>query len=51
MIERGLLNRIDQLKRQLADSRLSDADRSAVQSELSEASRLLDHSEQYVPRH
>lgn len=48
--QRGLANRIDQLKRQLGDSRISEADRSALQSELSEASRLLDHSEQFVPR-
>jgi hypothetical protein len=48
--QRGLVNRINQLKRQLGDGRLSEADRSAAESELSEASRLLDHSEQYVPR-
>ena len=48
--QRGLVNRIDQLKRQLGDSRISDADKSVLQTELSEASRLLDHSEQYVPR-
>ncbi|TCO62994.1 polymorphic toxin type 28 domain-containing protein [Actinocrispum wychmicini] len=48
--QRGLVNRINQLKRQLGDSRLSDADRATAQEELSEASRLLDHSEQYVPR-
>jgi hypothetical protein len=48
--QRGLVNRIGQLKRLLGDSRTTDADRAAYQSELSEASRLLDHSEQYVPR-
>lgn len=48
--QRGLVNRVNQLKRQLGDSRISDADRGALQSELSEASRLLDHSEQYVTR-
>jgi hypothetical protein len=48
--QRGLVNRINQLNRQLGDSRLSDADRAAAQSELSEASRLLDHSEGFVPR-
>jgi hypothetical protein len=48
--QRGLANRIEQLKKQLGDSRLSDADRAAAQSELSEASRLLDHSKQFVPR-
>jgi hypothetical protein len=48
--QRGLVNRINQLKRQLGDSRITDADRAAAESELSEASRLLDHSEGYVPR-
>jgi predicted RNA binding protein with dsRBD fold (UPF0201 family) len=48
--QRGLVNRIEQLKRQLGDSRISDADRSTLESELTEASRLLDHSEQFVPR-
>jgi Bacterial toxin 28 len=48
--QRGLVNRINWLKRQLGDSRLSDADRAAAQSELSEASRLLDYSEGFVPR-
>lgn len=48
--QRGLVNRINQLKRQLGDSRITDADRSALGSELSEASRLLDYSEQFVPR-
>jgi hypothetical protein len=48
--QRGLVNRINQIQRQLGDSRISDADRAALQSELSEASRLLDHSEQFVLR-
>jgi hypothetical protein len=48
--QRGLVNRISQLKRQLGDSRISDADRSSINSELSEASKLLDYSEQFVPR-
>lgn len=47
--QRGLANRIDQLKRLLADSRVSDEVRGAAQSELSEASRLLDYSRQFVP--
>lgn len=47
--QRGLLNRIDQLKRMLSDSRVSDEARSAAQAELSEASRLLDYSRQFVP--
>jgi hypothetical protein len=48
--QRGLVKRIGQLKRLLDDTRIGDADRAAYQSELSEASKLLDHSEQFVPR-
>ncbi|AGL14300.1 hypothetical protein L083_0790 [Actinoplanes sp. N902-109] len=48
--QRGLVNRIKQLKREIGDSRSSEEQRAAAQEELSEASRLLDHSEQYVPR-
>jgi len=48
--QRGLVRRIGQLKNLLGDSRVPEADRAVYQSELSEASRLLDHSEQYVPR-
>ncbi|HEX6683019.1 MAG TPA: polymorphic toxin type 28 domain-containing protein [Candidatus Limnocylindrales bacterium] len=47
--QRGLNNRIDQLKRQMGDTRLSDAERAAVQDELTEASKLLDHSKGYLP--
>lgn len=46
----GLVNRIGQLKRLLGDSWVSAGDRAQYQAELSEASRLLDHSEQFVPR-
>lgn len=46
----GLVNRITKLQRQLGDSRLAPEDRPALESELSEASRLLDYSEQWVPR-
>ena len=46
----GLVNRIEQLKRILGDSRTTDAAAAAARSELSEASRLLDYSEQFVPR-
>lgn len=49
--QRGLVNRINQIQRQLSDSRISSADRTTLESELSEASRLLDRSEQFVPRH
>jgi hypothetical protein len=48
--QRGLVRRIDQLKRLLGDTRGSEADKAAYREELSEASRLLDHSEQFVPR-
>lgn len=48
--QRGLINRIEQLKRMLGDSRLSEAQQAAAQSELSEASRLLEYSKRYVPR-
>jgi hypothetical protein len=48
--QRGLVRRIDQLKRLLGDSRSSPADRAAYEDELSEASKLLDYSEQFVPR-
>lgn len=48
--QRGLVNRIGQIKRQLGDSRISDADRSTLNDELSQASKLLDYSEQFVPR-
>jgi hypothetical protein len=46
----GLVNRIGQLKRLLGDSRVSASDRAQFEAELSEASRLLDYSEQFVPR-
>jgi hypothetical protein len=46
----GLVNRINRLKRQLGDSRTADVDKPALQAELAEASRLLDHSEGFVPR-
>lgn len=48
--QRGLINRIRQLKREVGDARLPEEQRSAAQDELGEASRLLDHSEQFVPR-
>ena len=46
----GLTNQINRLNRQLGDSRLAPEDRPAIEAELSEASRLLDYSEQWVPR-
>jgi hypothetical protein len=46
----GLVNSIGRLKRLLGDSRVPASDRAQYQAELSEASRLLDYSEQFVPR-
>ncbi|WP_063057436.1 polymorphic toxin type 28 domain-containing protein [Nocardia sienata] len=48
--QNGLVKRIDQIKRQLGDSRTNPADRAELERELSEASRLLDYSEEFVPR-
>jgi hypothetical protein len=48
--QRGLNNRIGDLKKTLGDTRSTDEQRAAAQEELSEASRLLDHSEGYLPR-
>ncbi|RSM41902.1 hypothetical protein DMA12_23465 [Amycolatopsis balhimycina DSM 5908] len=48
--QNGLSNQINRLKRQLSDSRLAPENRPAIEAELSEASRLLDYSEQWVPR-
>jgi Bacterial toxin 28 len=48
--QRGLVNQINRLERSLGDSRLDPAERPAIEAELSEASKLLDHSEQWVPR-
>lgn len=48
--QRGLLNRIEAIRNQLTDTRISDAERHALEDELSGASRLLDYSEKYVPR-
>jgi hypothetical protein len=45
-----LQHRIDALKRLIGDTRVSEADKAIAQQELSEASRLLDHSKQWVPR-
>jgi Bacterial toxin 28 len=48
--QRGLVTRITQLQRLLGDTRTTDAERPALEAELSEASRLLDRTEQFVPR-
>ena len=47
----GLVKRITQLQRLLGDTRTTEAQRPALEAELSEASQLLDHTEQFVPRH
>ena len=44
------MNRIAELKRMLGDSRVPQSERPALETELSEASRLLDHTENFVPR-
>jgi hypothetical protein len=46
----GLSNRINRIKQLLSDSRLKPEERPDLESELSEASRLLDYTEQWVPR-
>ena len=48
--QRGLVHRISRLNRQLNDSRTSATEKPALEAELSQASRLLDHSERFVPR-
>ncbi len=48
--QRGLANRIDVLNRRLGNPNLTAAERADMQAELGEASRLLDHTEGYVPR-
>ena len=48
--QKGPINRISQLKRLLGDSRVSASDEAQFEAELSEGSRLFDHSEQFVTR-
>ena len=48
--QQGLTNRIEAIRRQLGQPGLADAERRALQEEMGEASRLLDHSEAFVPR-
>ncbi len=48
--QRGLVNRIIELQRGLGDTRTTESERRALDAELSEASRLLDHTEESVPR-
>jgi hypothetical protein len=48
--QQGLLNRIAAIKRSLSNSNLSQAEIQALVDELSEASKLLDATEGFVPR-
>ncbi|EMD23487.1 hypothetical protein B0293_01035 [Amycolatopsis azurea DSM 43854] len=48
--QKGLVNQINRLKRQLGDSRLSAEDRPGIEAELSEASKILDYTVQRVGR-
>lgn len=48
--QRGLVSRITELQRLLGDTRTTETQRPALEAELSEASRLLDHTERFVPR-
>ena len=48
--QRGLLNRIEQLKQQLSYVGLHPGRRAQLMEELGEASRLLDYAEQWVKR-
>ena len=48
--QRGLLGRIERMKRRLGWPGLPGDERAQVEGALGEASRLLDYSERYVPR-
>jgi RHS repeat-associated protein len=48
--QNGLLNRIQEINNKLSHPNTPAAEREALQRELSEASKLLDHSEGYLPR-
>jgi RHS repeat-associated protein len=47
--QQGLQNRIESINKRLGHPGLEGAERGALQKELSEASRLLDHSREFVP--
>ncbi|MFD8081626.1 polymorphic toxin-type HINT domain-containing protein [Kitasatospora sp. NPDC059722] len=49
--QKGLLNRIHQIKVQMSKAGVDDPSFPSLQDELSQASKLLDYSEKYVPRH
>lgn len=48
--QRGLLNRIEKINKILRDPKTSPEDRAKLHKELSQASKLLDLSEEYLPR-
>ncbi|MGQ4601606.1 polymorphic toxin type 28 domain-containing protein, partial [Nocardia sp. R6R-6] len=48
--QNALVKRIDQINKRLSWPGLSAEERPLLERELSEASRLLDYSEQFVPR-
>lgn len=48
--QRGLPERIRTIKRRLSSPGLRPEERPELEAELGEASRLLDHSEKYVPQ-
>ncbi|MFJ9448000.1 polymorphic toxin type 28 domain-containing protein [Kitasatospora sp. NPDC101235] len=47
----GLLNRMHQIKVQMSKAGVDDPSFPGLQAELSQASKLLDYSEKYAPRH
>ncbi|MBM9439940.1 polymorphic toxin type 28 domain-containing protein [Actinacidiphila bryophytorum] len=49
--QKGLLNRIHQIKVQMSKAGVDDPSFPSLQDEFSQASKLLDYSEKYVPRH
>ncbi|GAA1400817.1 RHS repeat-associated core domain-containing protein [Oerskovia paurometabola] len=49
--QQGLLKRLHQVKVQMSKAGVDDPSFPSLQDELSQASKLLDLSEQYVPRH
>jgi RHS repeat-associated protein len=46
--QQGLLNRIERIRNRLGYPNLADAERAALERELSEASRLLDHAKGFL---
>jgi RHS repeat-associated protein len=48
--QRGLVKRVEAIKKRLNDTRLGPAERDELTAELGEASRLLDWTEKFVPR-